>query len=162
MDVFSKFIILSIVSLFLSCSLLEDTDLNPIYFFECEIDGEFYRAQTNAEAFMTLSSGSPDGYSVTGQDVPNDFHVDLYLFMSLGEGKIPVKTNVNSILTSIALFKDNKSYGAAVEGGSGCVNVDLLTSNSCEGTFEGVVVELHDETEIRHITNGRFKVKSRN
>lgn len=162
MGVFSRFIILSIVSLFLSCSLLEDTDLNPVYFFECEIDGEFYRAQTNAEAFMTLNSGSQDGYTVTGQDVPNDFHVDLYLFESLGEGKIAVNTNVNSILTSIALFKYNKSYGASIDGGSGCVNVDVLTSNSCEGTFEGVVVELHDKTEIRHITNGRFKVKSQN
>jgi hypothetical protein len=162
MGVFSRFIILSVVSLFLSCSLLEDTDLNPIYFFECEIDGEFYRAQTNAEASMTLASGSPDGYTVTGQDVPNDFHVDLYLFESLGEGKIPVNTNVNSILTSIALFKDNKSYSASIDGGGGYVHVELLTGNSCEGTFEGVVVEVQNKTETRHLTNGRFKVKSRN
>lgn len=146
----------------MSCDLLEDTDLNPIYFFECEIDGEFYRAQTNAEAFMTLNSGSQDGYTVSGQDTPNDFHVDLYLFKSLGEGKVPVNTNVNTILTSIALFKDNKSYSASIDGGGGFVNVDILTSNSCEGTFEGVVVELQNMTEIRHLTNGRFKVKSLN
>lgn len=146
----------------MSCSLLEDTDINPVYFFECEIDGEFYRAQTNAEAFMVLSSGSPDGYTVSGQDTPKDFHVDLYLFMSLGEGKIPVNTNVNTILTSIALFMDNKSYSASIDGGSGCVNVELLTSNACEGTFEGVVVELKDKIEKRTITNGRFKVKTRN
>ena len=145
----------------LGCNALEDTDLNPVYFVECEIDGELHRAQTNDEAFMQLSLVNPNSYTVTGQDIPKDFHIDLYLFRDLGEGKIPVNTMAGNLLTSIGLFEGGKSYSASVMGGEGCVNVASLTENSCEGTFEGVVVEIRDEVEKKVITNGVFMVKTK-
>ena len=151
----------TITLLFTACDLVEDTDLNPIYFMECEIDGQYYRAQTNDEAFLNNSVNNPDSYIVTGHDIPADFHVDLYLFRSLGEGKIATGIEVNTLLTSIGLFMDGKSYSAVLEGGGGCVTIDFLSDDRCEGTFEGTVVELWEETEKRVITNGSFKVKTK-
>lgn len=145
-----------------SCDALEDTDLDPVYFVECEIDGEFHRAQTNDEAYMHFSDHNPDSYTVIGKDIPKDFHVSLYLFRQLGEGKIATKTNVNNLLTSIGLFEDGKAYSAIAKGGSGCVVVESLGDETCEGTFEGTVVEIEDEIEKKVITNGVFKVKRKN
>lgn len=146
---------------FMSCDLLEDTDVDPKFFLECEIDGKMYRAQTNDEAFMSTSQHNPDKYVVTGHDIPKDFHVDLDLFRQLGEDKISVGVNINNILTSISLFMDSKTYSANAPGGSGCINVVFLSETQCEGTFSGVLVEILEETETRVITNGSFKVKTK-
>ena len=155
------FIIL-ITSCLMSCGILEDTDVDPIYYLECEIDGNHFRAQTNDEAFMSTSLHNPDTYVVTGQDIAKDFQVNLDLFMQLGEGKILVATNVNNLLTSISLFMGGKSYNAILSGGEGCVVVQSLSETDCEGTFEGIVIERDNENDKKVITNGRFKVKTKN
>ncbi len=140
-----------------SCDLLEDTDLNPIYFLECEVDGTKFRAQTKNETGLSWFSGpTGDMYTISGQDTPADFNVSLTFFRSLGTGKIATEVNVNSILTSIAYFTDNKTY--VTKGGSGCINLDILTDDAAEGTFEASMENLHNPSDKVEITNGKFKV----
>ena len=153
-------LILCLVSCSLtSCIDLEDTDFNPVYFLECDIDGEFFRAQTNADAWMTWTRSLADQYTVAGQVEQDDMQVSITSFESLGEGEIQTGTNVQSYLTNIAYFHDNKTYVATETGGGGSFRIELLTEEECEGTFEGKLVDIRDATNMVEITNGRFKVK---
>lgn len=155
------FLLLIASTWIVSCDVLDDAELEPEYFVECEVDGKMYQALTKAEAYMATSIVNPDRYVVTGLDAHSEFHIDLNLFRQLGEGKIAAGTNINNLLTSISLYMDGKTYSAVAEGGEGCVQVDLLTDTRCEGSFEGVLVEILEENETKVITNGRFKVKTR-
>lgn len=143
------------------CDLFEDTDLNPVYFVECEVDGDKKRAQTKQEAFMTWFAITGDQYAVTGQDQVSNFHISLTLFKQLGEGRIPIGTKVGSYLTDISLFRSGKTYTAVQHGGSGWVDVEKLTDTEAEGTFEADLIELKDGQETVTIRNGKFKVIAR-
>lgn len=150
--------VLSLIFLFSGCDLFEDTDLNPIYFVECEVDGDKKRAQTKQEAYMTWFAHVGDQYGITGQDVTSGFHVSLTLFKQLGEGRIPIGTKVGSYLTDISLFRSGKTYTAVQHGGSGWVDVEKLTDTEAEGTFEADLIELQGGQETVTIRNGKFKV----
>lgn len=155
--------LLFFTALFISTScgdLLKDTDFDPIYYVECDIDGEFFRAQTNNNAWMIWYAHIGDEYEVIGQDVPNDMQVILTLFEQLGENEICAGTNVNSYLTDITYYHDNKSY-SALRGGGGCVDVERLTDTEVEGTFEAMVADLKNPSDMKEITNGLFYVKTR-
>lgn len=153
---FTSLIILTFI--FSGCDLLEDTDLNPIYFVECEVDGDKKRAQTKQEAYLTWFAITGDQYSVTGQDQISNFHISLTLFKVLGEGRIPIGTKVGIYLTDISLFRGGKTYTAVQHGGSGWVDVEKLTDTEAEGTFEADLIELQGGQETVSIRNGKFKV----
>jgi hypothetical protein len=157
--------LLFILSLFTlgSCEdLLKDTDLNPIYYVECDIDNESFRAQTNNNAWLIWFAHIGDEYEIIGQNTPKDMQINLTLFGQLGETTIHAGTEVNTILTNISYFHDNKSYNALEPGGSGFVNVESLSDTEATGTFQATLVNRKDNTDIKKITNGKFYVKTRN
>ena len=145
----------------ISFSSCEDSFLNPIYYFECEIDGEMFRAETNNDAWLSYFSDEDGAYSIIGERVDIDRSMTLNLFGSLGETKILVGTNVNNYIANIVLFDKDKSYNGTEPGGSGFVDVTVLTSENSEGTFEAVLVNSVDNSDVRKITHGKYKVKTR-
>lgn len=155
-------IYLMTLSMLIGCGdIFKDTDLDPIYYVECDIDGEPWRAQTNNDAWMGWTGIVSGEYYVTGQTVETDQAINMTLFEQLGESKIVTGTNVNSYLTDIAYFNDNKTYNGVTSGGSGCVTVTRLTDDEVEGTFEGTLVNIRNSSESKEITNGVFYVKTR-
>lgn len=155
-----KLLLLALVST--SCDeIFEDTDLNPIYFIECEMNGESFRAQTHNNAAMhwfatPMESELTVNANVTSQDKIFNFN----MFPSLGASRVQVGTNVNSYLTNISYFHDDKDYSALETGGDGYVDFEILTAANAEGTFEAILVNRDDLSDIIEVTNGRFKVKS--
>jgi hypothetical protein len=153
--------LVALALLFWSCDdLLEDTDLNPIYFVECEIDGEKFRAQTNNNAWLSWTGIVGGEYTIIGQNVTVDKSIVITLFEQLGEGEISTGVNVNSYLTDISYFHDNKTY-LANENGGGTIFIESLTDEEAVGTFEGILGELNGNGDPVVITKGKFKVKTR-
>jgi hypothetical protein len=148
---------------FQSCEeLLNDTDLNPIYYVECNIDNDSFRAQTNKNAWLIWFAHIGDEYEVIGQDTPNDMQINLTLFGQLGEATIQAGTEVNTYLTNIVYFHDDKTYSALESGGSGFVTVESLSDSETTGTFQATLVNTKDISDVKKITNGKFYVKTRN
>ncbi|WP_341225817.1 hypothetical protein [uncultured Arcticibacterium sp.] len=146
---------------FTSCEeIFEDTDLNPIYFIECEMNGETFRAQTNNNASMHwFATPMESELVVNGNISSQDKIFNFNMFPSLGATRVPVGTNVNSYLSNISYFHDDKDYSALESGGDGYVDFEILTATNAEGTFEATLVNREDLSDIIEITNGKFKVK---
>lgn len=144
-----------------ACGVLDDTEFNPTYFVECTVDGTAYRAETNQEAYLVFQTQVGSQYEVIGQDQVSDFQINLTLFEELGLGETCVGEEVNGVLTDISLFTEGKTFTAVEHGGSGCVDVTVLTDEEAEGTFEGLVKDLDDATDERLIEDGSFKVRVR-
>ena len=102
-----------------------------------------------------------DEYEVIGQDTPNDMQINLTLFEQLGENTIAAGTNVNSILTNIVYFHDNNTYSALEEGGMGSVTVTSLSETETEGTFEAILVNTKNGSDVKVVSNGKYYVKTR-
>lgn len=146
----------------ISCEeLFEDTALNPIYYVECDINGDKYRAETNNNAWLSWVGIVQGEYIINSNISHQNKILNFNSFKSLGEGRIQVGTNVNSYLTDINYFWGDKDYSALKSGGSGYIEVDLLTDDQAEGTFKATLVNVKDGSDLLEITNGKFKVKTR-
>ncbi|KPM49640.1 hypothetical protein AFM12_03340 [Jiulongibacter sediminis] len=142
--------------------IFEDTDLNPIYFVECKLNGETYRAQTNNNAWLSWSAFPGEGgFDVTSNISSEDKIFNFNSFASLGATKVPVGTVVNSYLTNITYFVGDLDYSALETGGSGYVDFEVLEDDYTEGTFEATLVNRKDLDDKIEVTEGVFKVKTR-
>lgn len=143
--------------------LLEDSDLNPTYFVECDMNGVQYRAQTNNNAWLSWFATPGQGeFVVNGNVSSQDKIFNFNSFASLGATRVPVGTTVNSYLTDINYFVGDLDYSALKPGGSGYVEFDILNADAAEGTFGAVLVNAKDASDKIEVTNGKFKVKPRN